>query len=312
MRECHQAQRRALEAMNSIHKGAPAEPTTTFHHQSTVNLENFLFKYVSPFSNMSFWFLFPLCWNPEVYLVVMVLGIHHWFFQCVRWGNVFLKVVTSLSDYLKNLNEWLQRSVSSHVGFDDGEPSSARSMNGLNSPTPLLSPHRKAAPINALCHQWQSSLKELPDKATHEAIMKFAAVVRDMARLQELEFRHSRKAERYWKEVQKREAALANAINQDHSMIPYSTVDPQAPEFAESAEVVECRMKLNRAKAKFEEEKELERKSIQDTRFMTLNSMQTDLSHVFLSLVTFSGKTVETFEKLRSFAENSKLSRISN
>jgi len=272
MRECHQAQRRALEAMNSIHKGAPAEPTTTFHHQSTVNLENFLFK----------------------------------------WGNVFLKVVTSLSDYLKNLNEWLQRSVSSHVGFDDGEPSSARSMNGLNSPTPLLSPHRKAAPINALCHQWQSSLKELPDKATHEAIMKFAAVVRDMARLQELEFRHSRKAERYWKEVQKREAALANAINQDHSMIPYSTVDPQAPEFAESAEVVECRMKLNRAKAKFEEEKELERKSIQDTRFMTLNSMQTDLSHVFLSLVTFSGKTVETFEKLRSFAENSKLSRISN
>jgi hypothetical protein len=272
MRECHQAQRRALEAMNSIHKGAPAEPTTTFHHQSTLNLENVLFK----------------------------------------WGNVFFKVVTSLREYLKNLNEWLQRSVSSHVGFDDGEPSSARSMNGLNSPTPFLSPHRKATPINALCHQWQSSLKELPDKATHEAIMKFASVVRDMARLQEQEFRHSRKAERYWKEVQKREAALANAINQDHSMIPYSTVDPQAPEFAESPEVVECRMKLTRAKAKFEEERELERKSIQDTRFMTLNSMQTDLSHVFLSLVTFSGKTVESFEKLQSFAENSKLSRISN
>jgi hypothetical protein len=45
MRDCHQAQRRALEAMNSIHKGAPAEPTTAFHHQSTLNLEISLFKY---------------------------------------------------------------------------------------------------------------------------------------------------------------------------------------------------------------------------------------------------------------------------
>jgi hypothetical protein len=124
--------------------------------------------------------------------------------------------------------------------------------------------------------------------------------------------------------VEKREAALANARSRDHhqSIIPYSTAEQQGgqqqqqmPEenaIQESAEVVECRIRVDSANRKYTEEKESERKSIQDTRFMTLNSMQTGLSQVFLSMVTFSGATVESFEKLWSFAQNSKISRITD
>ncbi|CAK9272361.1 unnamed protein product [Sphagnum jensenii] len=287
MRDCHQAQRRALEAMNSIHKGAPAEPTTAFHHQSTLNLEISLFK----------------------------------------WGDAFVKVVAMLRNYMRNLNGWLRLSVSFHMSFDDrGNSRNARLTNGFTSPTPLLSPCHKAGttPIYAFCQQWQSSLDTLPDKDAPEAILNFAAVVRDMARLQEQEFRHRQKAERYKREVEKREAALANARSRDHhqSIIPYSTAEQQGgqqqqqmPEenaIQESAEVVECRIRVDSANRKYTEEKESERKSIQDTRFMTLNSMQTGLSQVFLSMVTFSGATVESFEKLRSFAQNSKISRITD
>jgi hypothetical protein len=287
MRDCHQAQRRALEAMNSIHKGAPAEPTTAFHHQSTLNLEISLFK----------------------------------------WGDAFVKVVAMLRNYMRNLNGWLRLSVSFHMSFDDrGNSRNARLTNGFTSPTPLLSPCHKAGttPIYAFCQQWQSSLDTLPDKDAPEAILNFAAVVRDMARLQEQEFRHRQKAERYKREVEKREAALANARNRDHhqSIIPYSTAEQQVgqqqqqmPEenaIQESAEVAECRIRVDSANRKYTEEKESERKSIQDTRFMTLNSMQTGLSQVFLSMVTFSGATVESFEKLRSFAQNSKISRITD
>ncbi len=72
MQDCHQAQRRALEAMNSIHKGAPAEPTTAFHHQSTLNLEISLFKYYTcpqknAFCSLFFLFLVSVhIQNPEI------------------------------------------------------------------------------------------------------------------------------------------------------------------------------------------------------------------------------------------------------
>lgn len=250
----------------------------------------------------------------------MVCGYHG------RWAESVSRVVISQRDYLKNLSGWLRLSLM-QFGAEEME------RNGLRSPSrsprsPLASVG--ASPIYALCQQWQASLDQLPDTVVLEAIHSFAAVVREMLKLQWEELRIKKKVEQYYRELQKREHSLLSASMRD----PPSMMPPPMPRsptttsgsddneerfdiiirdsYPERSEVTDRRMRMEAARRKLEDEQEAERKAYTDTRAYTLNSLQAGLPQMFQAVIKFSNEKADIYERLNSMGAISKLARITD
>ncbi|CAM6047005.1 unnamed protein product [Sphagnum compactum] len=102
----------------------------------------------------------------------------------MTWVESLSKLVTSQREYLKSLTGWIRLSL---IHFVEPE------RNGSQSPDRSLIDSVNASPIYALCQQWQTAMDQMPDKVAIEAIAGFAAVVREMLRLQYEELRIKKK-----------------------------------------------------------------------------------------------------------------------
>jgi len=185
-----------------------------------------------------------------------------------------------------------------------------------------------ASPIYAVCSKWMDSLDQLADRVVLEAIGSFAAVVREMLRLQWEELRIKRRVETYHRELEKREHALVTASMRDPGMTLPPPNLPQTPsttsgsdmddnsrydgryegrydivphrEFSERTEVTDKRLKMEATRRKLDDEIEAERKAYIDTRLYTLNSLQAGLPQLFQAVIAFSNQEADIYDKLNT------------
>lgn len=213
-------------------------------------------------------------------------------------------------------------------GSEEAERSGSRSPS--RSPrSPLHS--TSASPIYGVCSKWLDSLDQLADRVVLEAIGSFAAVVREMLRLQWEELRIKKRVETYHRELEKREHALVTASMRDPGMTLPPPV-PQTPsttsgsdmddssrydgrldgryegrydivphrEFSERSEVTDKRLKMEATRRKLDDELEAERKAYIDTRLYTLNSLQAGLPQLFQAVIAFSNQEADIYDKLNT------------
>lgn len=123
-------------------------------------------------------------------------------------------------------------------GSEEAERSGSRSPS--RSPrSPLRS--TSDSPIYAVCSKWLDSLDQLADRVVLEAIGSFAAVVREMLRLQWEELRIKKRVETYLRELEKREHALMNASMRDAGMTLPPPVLPQTPSTTSGSDMDDSR-----------------------------------------------------------------------
>lgn len=243
-----------------------------------------------------------------------------------RWSESLSRVVHSQRDYLKNLTSWLRLSL---MQFASDEAPDARSGSRSPSRSPR-SPVQNTAvsPIYGLCSKWLDSLDQMADRVVLEAIGSFAAVVREMLRLQWEELRIKKRVDTYHRELEKREQSLATAAMRDPGSLPQPV--PQTPSttsgsdmddrsydsrydgryegrydivphregYSERTEVAEKRNKVEATRRKLEDGIEAERKAYTDTRAYTLNSLQAGLPQLFQAVLAFCNQESDTYEKL--------------
>ncbi|CAK9874010.1 unnamed protein product [Sphagnum jensenii] len=224
----------------------------------------------------------------------------------MTWVESLSKLVTSQREYLKSLTGWIRLSL-----FHFVEPE----RNGSQSPDRSLIDSVNASPIYALCQQWQTSMDQMPDKVAIEAIAGFAAVVREMLRLQYEELRIKKKVEFFSRELEKREFSLHSSSMRELSIRPpplhspiHSTSDTGYEDNFDfvsrgGPEVTERWQRMEASRRRLEEEVEAERKAHIDTRAYTLNSLQTGLPTLFQALVTFSNKRSNNNRSTTSVAQ---------
>jgi hypothetical protein len=236
------------------------------------------------------------------------------------------RVVYSQRDYLKNLTSWLRLSLM-QFGSDEAPEPRSGSRSPSRSPRSPLS-NMAASPIYGLCTKWLDSLDQLADRVVLEAIGSFAAVVREMLRLQWEELRIKKRVETHHRELEKREHALAHAAMRDPGALPHHI--PQTPSttsgsdmddrgydsrydgryegrydivphrdgYSERTEVAEKRNKMEATRRKLEDEIHAERKAYTDTRAYTLNSLQAGLPQLFQAVLAFCSHESDVYEKL--------------
>jgi hypothetical protein len=223
----------------------------------------------------------------------------------IGWVESLRKLVISQREYLKSLTGWLRLSL-----VDLVEPE----MNGSQSPNRSLVKSVYSNPVYALCQQWQTAIDQMPDRVAIEAIAGFAAVVREMLRLQHEELRIRKKAEFLAHELEKQELSLRSASMRELSVcsptLHYLSGNSGDSGYGENFDII-SRSFRRRSKAtterwqrkdstrrRLEEELATEQKAHNDTRAYTFNSLQTGLPFMFQALVTFSEIEFEIYERL--------------
>ncbi|CAK9279071.1 unnamed protein product, partial [Sphagnum jensenii] len=225
-----------------------------------------------------------------------------------KWSMMLQKVLSTQRDYMRNMTGWLRISL---LQFPEDMDTTGSCSPSHSSVSPLNS-----SPIYALCQQWQASMDQLPDHVVLKAIAGFAAVVREMLRLQWEELKIKKRVESFARELVKRETSLFSASMREPPSLPLPPHPPRSPASSSSEsdennlsmivregaterpDVLERRLRMEASKRKLEEEQEAERKAHSDTRAYTLNSLQTGLPYMFQALVTFSNVQADTYDKL--------------
>jgi hypothetical protein len=232
-----------------------------------------------------------------------------------RWVESLRKLVISQREYLKSLTGWLRLSL---VHFVEPE------RNGSQSPNRSLVKSVNSNPVYALCQQWQTAIDQMPDRVAIEAIAGFAAVVREMLRLQYEELQIRKKAEFLAHELEKQELSLCNASMRELSVCPppLRSVSGNSGDsgYGENLDIISRRRGGSKAterwqqtdstRRRLEEELETEQKAHIDTRAYTLNSLQTGLPFMFQALVTFSKIEFEIYERLYKMGDSRHLTHI--
>jgi hypothetical protein len=235
----------------------------------------------------------------------------------IRWVESLRKLVISQREYLKSLTGWLRLSL---VHFVEPE------RNGSQSPNRSLVKSVNSNPVYALCQQWQTAIDQMPDRVAIEAIAGFAAVVREMLRLQYEELRIRKKAEFLAHELEKQELSLRSASMRELSVCPPPLRSPSGNSgdsgYGENFDIISRRRGGSKAterwqqtdstRRRLEEELETEQKAHIDTRAYTLNSLQTGLPFMFQALVTFSKIEFEIYERLYKMGNSRHSTHITN
>lgn len=215
-----------------------------------------------------------------------------------KWQAAFNAAMTAHKEYMTNLNGWLRLSmmqaVSEEPEFKDKSGSPAK---------PAV------APIFILGQEWQQALDRLPYSVATEGITTFIGVVRTIISIQLEEVRQQKRKEATEKELEKKIVALSNYEKKYvEPWIPPPTSDSEdksevteeAAPAPENPYFTERKSQVDSLRKRLEEEDISVGKAIQDTRSVTLSSMQQGLPQIFASLSTFCSACAQTFDALHS------------
>ncbi|RVW39527.1 Nitrate regulatory gene2 protein [Vitis vinifera] len=268
MYECHQVQKHISQQVNHLTNHQIRDSTTDFHRQATAQLET----------------------------------------EVTSWYNSFCKLMKSQQEYVRALCRWIQ--LTERLASD--------------------SQQSHCAPVvRTLCEEWQLALDRFPDKvlvwdincSSHGCIenrkwMDKSKVVLIRSGKQALDWLVSgpvlpeggctHEYTLLWiSSVFTNDLGVAVASEAIKNLLSaiHSIVLQQAEEcnLLKKSEKLERRKRVEDAKAKY-------LNSVQVSRAMTVNNLQTSLPNVFQALMGFSSVCAQAFEAVHSYAKQAVLS----
>lgn len=280
MSQAHQAQLRAVETMRRLDNSAACEPTTSFHRQATLNLEQALNK----------------------------------------WSEGVSRFVNSHKEYLKNLTLWLkltlQQSSNDEGDSRSGSRSPSRSPRSSSSEGMIGSSiydlcQRWEEALALLPHQvvlegigsFSSVVREMLRLQWEELRIK-KRVENYQKDLERRELALHTVASKdpgpgFHDGSRSQTLTLRSPTTTSGSDADDGRFDMVVSSgFSERSEVAEKRLKFEAARRKYEAELEAERKAYTDTRAFTLSSLQSGLPQLFQAVTTFANSEADIYDQL--------------
>ncbi|KAJ0753483.1 hypothetical protein HanPI659440_Chr09g0336331 [Helianthus annuus] len=190
-----------------------------------------------------------------------------------NWQVCFSGYISSLEAYVEALTHWAYRTTA-------GDPD-------VNT-TPL---------VFAICRDWSTVIKNLPDQAVTFAMKRFAKDLRTLWAHQETEHQQKRKVDRLVAESAKRVAGLER---EERNVVNYKSMNVKNKVDV----LVEKKAQLDVFTNMVEIEKAKHKACVEETRRIVLVGFQTGFSSVFDSLTEFSKVCVR---KYNDVAQNATL-----
>ncbi|KAL6220719.1 hypothetical protein ACLB2K_008475 [Fragaria x ananassa] len=197
-----------------------------------------------------------------------------------QWHQSFCNLVRAQCDYIQSLTGWLRLSL----------------FQFRRNPLPKTSQESR---IYTFCEEWHHAVDRIPDKVASEGIKSFLTVVHAIVVQQAMENKQKRKSESAFKELEKKSSQL-RSLESKHG--PFSMLDSSSA--TAKNPVADKRAKVEKLRAKAEEEKSKHEKLVSVTRSMTINNLQMGFPHVFESMVGFSSVCMQAFESLYNQAKS--------
>lgn len=209
------------------------------------------------------------------------------------WHSSFCRLIKFQRDFIRSLHGWFKLTVL---------PLHSESTNNNNRDPP--------SEVYIFFDEWKLALDRLPDTVASEAIKSFINVVHSISLKQTEELKIKKRTESASKELEKKASSLRSIEKKYYHS--YSMVGLGMPDNGhDSGHALDARDPLSEKKSELaacqrrvEDEMVRHSKSVEVTRAMTLNNIQTGLPGVFQAMTSFSGLIMEALEVVctRSYA----------
>ncbi|WCJ39917.1 hypothetical protein M5689_020865 [Euphorbia peplus] len=211
--------------------------------------------------------------------------------EILNWRACFTEYFTAQKAYVGALNGWLTKFVVPEVEFYS---------RGRRSAAPYRA---SGPPLLIICHNWLSTMENLPDKAVSFALKSFSKDVRALWFQQGKEQQQKRRVDELAKELDRRTLSLQKAETRfvDIKLIEYK-LDVDAEQ--QSDNLTEKKDQLDIFRKKLGIEKERHHNCMQETHRITLSGIQTGFSAVFETLTEFSKASMKMYNDLINCSEN--------
>ncbi|XP_012077727.1 protein ALTERED PHOSPHATE STARVATION RESPONSE 1 [Jatropha curcas] len=208
-----------------------------------------------------------------------------------NWRSCFTEYVAAQKAYVEALHGWLTKFLVPEVELYSRGRSSA-------------APYRAAGPpLLVICHNWLSSMENLPHKSVCFALKSFSKDVRALWAQQGEEQQQKRKVDNLAKELDRRTLTLQKAETRclESKFIEYkSEQDVENRDY----NLTEKKDQLDILRQKLDIEKEKHHNCMQETQRITLSGFQTGFSTVFESLTDFSKASMKMYNDLVNCSQN--------
>ncbi|KAJ4982070.1 hypothetical protein NE237_032907 [Protea cynaroides] len=197
--------------------------------------------------------------------------------EVTAWYNSFGNLLRSQREYVRALNKWIQLTDC----LEDGQQRSDQPCG-----------------VQALCEEWQIALERLPDKVASEAIKSFVSVIQSIILQQAEERDLQKKSDRLERRLHKELSSLYEMemkLDVNFTGNADSTLGLKHPLSVKRSKTEAFKKRVEDGKVKY-------LNSVQVSRAMTLNNLQTSLPNVFQALTGFSSVCAQAFEAIQSRA----------
>lgn len=213
-----------------------------------------------------------------------------------NWRACFTEYVVAQKAYVEALHGWLIKFLVPEVEFYSRGRTSAVQCRTVGPPLLII------------CHDWLSSIENLPNKAVSFALKSFSKDVRDLWVQQGEEQQQKRKVDSLAKELDRRTLAFQKAETRflESKLIEFKS-EPDAENWNaknRNDHFTEKKDQLDMFRKKLDIEKKKHLNYMQETQRITLNGFQTGFSTVFESLTEFSKASMKMYDDLVNYSEN--------
>ncbi|KAF2302129.1 hypothetical protein GH714_032885 [Hevea brasiliensis] len=209
-----------------------------------------------------------------------------------NWCACFTEYVAAQKAYVEALHGWLTKFLVPEVEFY-----SRRSRSSA-------APYRPTGPpLLVICHNWLSSMENLPSGSVSFALRSFSKDVRALWTQQGEEQQQKRKVDNLAKQLDRRTLAMQKTETRflESKLIEFKT-DQESEHHNQL--LTEKKDQLDIFRKKLDMEKEKHHKCMQETQRITLSGFQTGFSTVFKSITEFSKASMKMYNDLVNCSES--------
>lgn len=221
-----------------------------------------------------------------------------------NWRECFTDYIAAQRLYVEALHGWLSKFIVPEVEFGSRARSSAPPPYRANGP-----------PLYMICHNWLTSMENLPDKAVSVAMRSFVRDVRALWVQQGEEQEQKRKVDKIAKELEKKMIVYQKVEGRIHEpkLLEYkpqtdaTEMDLQSQDDSQTQAdycMSEKKDTMDNFRRRLELEKEKHHSCMQETERTTLNGFQTGFCLIFEALVQFSKASLKMYNDLANNCQN--------
>ncbi|KAH9307829.1 hypothetical protein KI387_035740, partial [Taxus chinensis] len=215
-----------------------------------------------------------------------------------NWHACFNNWVDAQRGYVQALNGWLMKCI--HQEPEETPDGTAP-----------FSPRRVGAPpVFIICNDWYQKFDKIPESEVAKAIEKFAASVKEVVEYHNEEQQQKRKVENFEKDLNRQVQILKKTESRLHEPRPSSDKKIESDTGQASAGLADQKIYIDSLRKQVEQENAKHHNAMQETRNITLNSLQTDLKHVFEAMKEFTAFSLKTYEELSVYGGRENFSQV--